>query len=92
MFQLSDLRDFCCQRLCEYGESTDSNTKGHSTRLKQNILKNIPGLCEQKQGRDILLIFEENAGDAILHACVRSGESDGFCLPKAANIIKSNYS
>ena len=34
------------------------------------------------------MIFEENAGDAILHACVRSGESDGFCLAKAANIIR----
>ena len=85
---MSDLRDLFCKRLCEYCAFIDSITRGHSTRLKQNILKNIPGLCEHKQGRDILLIFEENAGDAILHACVRSGESDGFCLAKAANIIR----
>ena len=88
VFKLSDLRDFFSKRLCEYGASTDSITRGHSTRLKQNILKNILRLCEHKQERGILLIFEETAGDAILHACVRSGESDGFCLAKAANIIR----
>eukprot|EP00794_Sanderia_malayensis_P013411 gene13411-14786_t len=62
----------------------------HSTRLKEQLLKHIPGLQAIKQGRDVLLSFEEDNGDALLDACIRSSQDDGISLAKGAEIVRKD--
>lgn len=48
----------------------------------------IPGLREDKSGRDVLLSFEENVGDAIRDACDYNDFDDGMCVARAAAILR----
>ena len=40
----------------------------HTTRLKQRLLAHFPNMCSQHQGRDVLLAFNEDLGDALAKA------------------------
>lgn len=44
-------------RFQQLGE--DTSTRVHSTDLKDRILANVPGLQAHKQGRDMILAFNE---------------------------------
>ena len=48
----------------------------------------IPGLREDKAGRDILLTFETHMGDAIREACEYNDFDDSMCIARAANILR----
>ena len=47
----------------------------HSTRLKDRLLKEIPGLRSECSGRQIYLIFQGDIGEAICQA-FQSGTDD----------------
>ena len=46
----------------------------------------IPELSEYKAGREVILTFNKESGNAIFDAC--DFQDDGVCLAKAASIIR----
>ena len=54
------------------------------------ILEEIPGLPEEKQGKDIVLTLDGEMGRAVFEACQYSSQYDGFILAKAAKIIRQD--
>ena len=70
----------------EYGQ--DNVEYIHACRLKDNILFNVPGLCESKSGTHILLTLQDEImGQALFEACNSSTHDYGIIIAKAANII-----
>lgn len=60
----------------------------HTTRLKERLLAHFPNMCAQHQGRDILLAFKEDLGDALAKACKLDADSDAVHLARAAKIVR----
>lgn len=86
VFRLADLVNLyssCVQQL-----GGDVSSKIHSTDLKYRILANIPGMQAHKQGRDILLVFEDDIGLALRQATERDFDSEAMTLLRATNIIR----
>ena len=54
----------------------------NSTRLKERILSAFPGISAHAQGRDILLISNNDVGDA-----VRDTDDQAMHLARAAKIV-----
>ena len=73
------------QRLEQLGiEKPDVN----STRLQEKLLVEISELEAHKQGRDVILAFDEDIGLALSQA---SDYSDAIILAKAAKILRRHY-
>ena len=86
VFNLADLSRKYLSVLNEHGVDTDARV--HSTRLKENLMHEIPGLVSYKNGRDIFLAFSEDVSEALLIACKQDTESDALHLARAARIIR----
>ena len=65
VFRLADLVCLYNQRLLQLGIITPNV---NSTRLKDKLLEEMPGLEAHKKGRDILLAFKEDIGEALSQA------------------------
>ena len=50
-------------RLQQLGDDTSS--RGHSTNLKDRILEDVPGLQVHRQGREVILTFNDSEGQAL---------------------------
>lgn len=59
----------------------------NSTRLKERLLSEIPGLVAHKKGRDVLLAFEKDVGPVLSEA---SSYSDAIILAKPAKILRKH--
>ena len=84
------MRTLASRRLAEYNTSID---RIHSTRLKEDILKELPDVSETRHGKDVLLLqvkMLEPSKDvgAIFDARTFSSQNDGACLAKAADTIR----
>ena len=86
IFKLTDLVQLYTNRLVELGVKITGRI--HSTDLKNRILANMPGLQAYKQGRDVLLSFNDDVGFALRDACLDDGDDEAICLAKAARIIR----
>lgn len=62
--------------------------KVHSTRLRQKIEAAVPDLKCTNQGRDVILLFDKDIGNALKQACTR--DSEALELVKAAQIIRKD--
>lgn len=60
----------------------------HSTRLKHQLLAHFPDMRAQEEGRDVLLIFNDDIGPAVRRVCTQDALQDAFCLSRAAQIIR----
>ena len=56
----------------------------HTSRLSEQLLKDLPYMTAVKQGKDKILIFKDDIGEAIKIAC-----SDGDYNKEARNLIKA---
>ena len=65
IFRLADLAFLYKQRLHQLGVLTP---EVHSTRLKEQLLSQMPELEAHKQGRDVLLAFKEDVSSVLLDA------------------------
>ena len=52
------------------------------------ILVDIPGLREEKQGKDVAITVDGEMRRAVFEACQLSSQDDGFILARAAKIIR----
>ena len=66
----------------------DISSRIHSTDLKDRILADVPGLQAHKQGRDVLLVFNDDIGMALEQARARDFDSEAMTLLKATRIIR----
>ena len=84
VFKLADLGNLYQVRLEQLG-ATEGN-RIHTTRLKNRLLSELPGLLPHSQGRDTLLTFQDDIGDALKKACDQ--DSDAMPLGRAAQVVR----
>jgi hypothetical protein len=60
------------------------------TRLKNHLLAEVPGLCEQGKRKFVLLTLDGAIGKAVFEASNISDKSDSMIICKAANIIRKH--
>ena len=64
----------------------------HATRSKNQILENVPCLCETKKGKFTLHTLNSKMGRALFEelyfACQNSSHDDGMINAKAASVIR----
>ena len=88
MFRLAALAEMYSTSLQQLGG--DISSRIHSTDLKDRILADVPGLQAHKQGRDVLLVFNDDIGMAFKQARARDFDSEAMTLLKATRIIRRN--
>ena len=86
VFRLADLVSLYKSRMEVYGVALDYRV--NSTRLKERLMSRIPSLRAQNRGRDILLAFDEDFGEALNKACQQDSDSDAIHLARAAQIVR----
>ena len=90
VFLLKELKKFYQERFERNNAPEDFVKNVHSARLILKILEEIPGLREDKQGKDVVLTVDGEMGRAVFEACQYSSQDDGFILAKAAKIIRKD--
>ena len=83
VFSMPQLSKLYTARLQDLGVE---NCEVHSTRLRQKLLAAIPDLVPTLQGREFVLVFDKDIGDAIRQVC--SHDSELLALAKAAQLIR----
>ena len=86
VFKLAELAELYQSRIEQLG--VRCNTRVHSTRLKQRLLAHFPDMQSHSKGRDIMLAFREDVGDAIAKACEMDSDNDAIHLARAAEIVR----
>ena len=86
IIKLSDLVKLYSSRLEHLG--VEQHTRPHSAVLKNRILAQIPELKASKEGRDILLAFDDDLGPTLRRACDDDCDSEAMCLARAAKIVR----
>uniref|UniRef100_UPI00358E794D uncharacterized protein isoform X2 n=1 Tax=Myxine glutinosa TaxID=7769 RepID=UPI00358E794D len=86
MFKLSDLLRLYTDRLRHLGVEVTGRI--HSSDLKDRILANVPGIRAYKQGRNVLLGFDDDVGFALMNSSVDNCDDEAICLAKAAQLIR----
>lgn len=86
MFKLTDLVNLYSTRLEQLG--THVTGRVHSTKLKNRILNYFPDMDAHKQGRDVVLVCNEDVGAALWKACEQDADNDCVHLARAASIVR----
>jgi len=87
VFKLADLIKLYSRRLEQLGLPNEG--RPHSTKLKNQILSHFPYMTAHRQGRDILLAFDEDIGSALRKACeIEDYDEEAICLSRAAKIVR----
>ena len=85
VFKLSELSRMYASRLEQMG--VDISQRVHSTRLKERLLKQCPELTSYKDGREVLLAFNEDIAAVLKKATENNIDSEAMLIAKTANII-----
>ena len=86
LFKLSDLIKMYTESLKALG--LELKERIHSTRFKQRILFQFDDLKEYREGKQIILAFVQNVGDALKSAASIDYDDEGYILAEAARIIR----
>ena len=62
--------------------------KVNSTRLNEHLLAQLSGLRARSKGRDVLLAFDEDIGEALGKACEQHCDTEAVHLARAAQIVR----
>ena len=62
-------------------------TEMYTTRLER-IIRNVPGLQAYKKGRDVMLVFNKDEGQALKSVYEQDFDSEGMILLKASQIVR----
>ena len=86
-FRFANLMKLYSNRLNELDPEKERTV--HSSRLKEDLCRLIPGLYSPKKtGRDVILTFEADVGDALLKATEADLQDEILTLSKAAKFIR----
>ena len=80
VFKLAHLCNLYESRLNQF----ETNSTFNRTRLKNKLLLKIPELKPFHKGREVLLVFENDVGPALVSAC---DYTDAMHLAKASEIV-----
>ena len=86
IFKLSDLRKLYCRHLEHLGILLE--TRVHSTRLKNRTLSQFEDMSAHKEGKEVILMFNRDIGEAVSSAASINYDDEGFILAKAACILR----
>ena len=86
VFRLADLAKLYTTRMEQLGVALCK--KVNSTRLKERLLAQLPGLRSQSKGQDVLLAFDEDIGEALGKACEQDCDTEAVHLARAAQIVR----
>eukprot|EP00112_Aurelia_sp_Birch-Aquarium-sp1_P024416 Seg771.7 transcript_id=Seg771.7/GoldUCD/mRNA.D3Y31 product="hypothetical protein" protein_id=Seg771.7/GoldUCD/D3Y31 len=86
IFKLADLVSLYQSRMQQLGVQTEQRI--HSTRLKERLLSHIPTLQAHRSGRDVLLAFQDDVGDALALMCLQDDDDQGILLAKSAKLVR----
>ena len=86
VFKLKLLVDLYTSRLEQLGTHVDGCV--HSGRLKDRLLSYFPSMEAHKQGRDVVLVSNEDVGAALGKACEFDADNEGVHLARAAAIVR----
>ena len=84
VFKLSVLTKLYDSRLQQLGKTWDSRV--NATKLKDKLLAHFPSMNAQTCGKQVLLAFDEDIGNALSAACNKDDEA--LYLAKVAQIIR----
>lgn len=84
LFKMTDLTNLYSNRLQQLG----TNIRVHSTKLKNRILCYFPDMEAHKQGREIVLVFNKDIGQALRKACEHDADDDAVHIARAATILR----
>ena len=87
---MKDLRVMYQEKLEELGASNEQIERVNVTRLKEHLRKEVHGLCEEKEGKCILLTLNGAIGRAVFEASMKSTKDDRIILSQAASIIRKH--
>ena len=88
VFFMKDIKELYKDKLQYLEASKDLIENIHVTRLKNEILKRIPGLCEQNNGKFSVVTLDGESGRALFKASQTSTTDEGMILSKAARVIR----
>ena len=86
VFRLADLAKLYTTRMEHLGVALC--LKVNSTRLKERLLAQLPGPIAQSKGRDVLLAFDVDIGEALGKACEQHCDTEADHLARAAQIVR----
>lgn len=86
VFGLADLSRLYAIRLEQLG--VEQGPPIHSSKLKDCILAQFPDLQAHKDGRDVLLAFDQDIGLVLTKTYKEDYDEEAICLAKAAKIIR----
>ena len=89
VFKLADLAKLYTSRLKQLGVNISGRI--HTTDLKNQILSNFPDMQAHRQGRDILLAFNEDIGLALKRVSESDFDEEAIILSKAAKIVRRRF-
>ena len=84
VFRLQDLMSMYKNQMLKYVALQKDAERVHSTRLKLKLLEHVPGLCEAKDGRNVLFTLDR----AVFEACNKNKHNDRIIITKAAHILR----
>ena len=88
VFSLKDLRKLSHDRLKFPVASENITGNMNLTRLKQELLGEIPGLLEQRNCKCVVLTIEDAFLKALVECSQNTLKDDGFTLSKAAMTVR----
>ena len=89
-FRLANLVKLYENRLTQLGLKFNQGQGVHSTRLKNRILSHFNGMSAYKSGRDVMLAFNKDIGNAVLQASSINHDEDTVIHSKSANIVRQD--
>ena len=86
MFKLANIVELYQSRMQQLGVNLD--TRVHSTRLTQRLLIQFPDMRAHTNGRDVLLVLEDDVGAAPTNACELDSDNDVVHRARAAQSVR----
>ena len=86
IFKMADLVSLYSERLKQLGTHVEHRI--HATKLKNRILAHFPDMEAHKQGRDVVLVCNQDVGKALAKACEHDADDEAVHLARAAKIIR----
>ena len=87
VFYVKDLKKMCQNRLKTLGASEIMIQNVNVTTMKEDLLEQVLGLREQRDGKYVILTVDDEFGRALIQCSQNTMKEDGIIISKAAKIV-----
>ena len=88
VFCVKYLKKMFQNRLKTLGASEIMIQNVNVTRMKEDLLEQVPGLREQRDGKYVILTVDDEFGRALIQCSQNTMKEDGIIISKAAKIVR----